>query len=147
MMQVTKTWAAQDALVTLVDGISQLSAWTVEFGLPYDRRDQHIWVDEEVVDWTRSDQTSNFAAQEEAFTLSVFLYSRRIGATAKEQRDEVATAAAYIEAAIAADPTLSALLMSARVVGGEFETAWIDAEATYRVGVLRLDIRCTAWLA
>lgn len=145
--EVTKAFAAQDALFDLIDDLAGLSAWTRELGMPSRFDELHLWVDDAIDEWSREDVASNLTTQQETFVLHVYLYSRRLDATFKEQRDEVASASALIEDALHDSPTLTDVVMQARVVGGEFQGAWADSEGRERAGILRLDVRCVAWLA
>ena len=143
----TKAFDAQDALVTALQGTASLSAWTVDFGLPPKRDELHIWVDESVEDWTQENATTGLVTKNEMFRISVYIYDRRSGATAKEVRDEIKVAGNVVSDVIGSDAFLGGVVMLAQIIGGEYEGAFADPEGRAREGVLKLTIECQAFLA
>lgn len=146
MSLTTKAFAAQDALVNLMTPATGLADWSPEFGLPGKRKERHIWVDETVDDWTQEPYTTELTDRDEKFKLHVFIYSRLIGATAAQIRDEISAVGGQIETLIGSSPFLGSVVMSAWVAGGEYDSAFADAEGRAREGCLRLDIACEAVL-
>lgn len=140
-------FAAQDALKTLLDGLkaSSLDGWTVDCGLPQRRDDLHVWVHDDVDDWTFTDLVTGQVMGDEHFLLYVYVYSRRLDSTFTEQRDEVGGAADAIKAAIKADHTLAGAVSHAHVAGAKYEGAFEDEEGRVRFGILRLEVDCRIW--
>ncbi|MDP1877979.1 MAG: hypothetical protein Q8M17_10550 [Actinomycetota bacterium] len=143
----TKAFDAQDQLVTLLDAQAGLDGWTVAFGLPAAREEKHLWVDEQVEEWTQGEQSTGIVTKDEAFTLSVFIYVRRTGADAQEIRDEIKAAAGIVASVIGTQPFLGGSVMYASIVSGEYDGAFADAEGRAREGVLNLKIGCLAFLS
>lgn len=143
----TKAFAAQDALVTALKATPALSAWTIDFGLPPIRDEQHIWIDEQVSEWNQDTATTGLVARSENFRLSVYIYDRKTGADALEIRQEIEVAASAISDAIASQPFLGGVVLFAQIVGGEYEGAFYDTNASSREGALLLTIECQAFLA
>lgn len=54
----TKAFDAQDQLLALLQAESTLSDWVIDYGLPPNITDLHIWIDETVDSWTREGDTS-----------------------------------------------------------------------------------------
>lgn len=144
----TKAFAAQDALVTALKNTAALSAWQVDFGIPAGRpQEQHIWVDEQVGDWTQDLRTTGMAARDENFRLNLYIYDKRTDATAQEVRDEIKTAAAVVADVLGSNAFLGGIVLLAQIVGGEYEGAFADPQGRAREGVLHLTIECQAFLA
>jgi hypothetical protein len=144
----TKAFGAQDALVAALQGTAALSAWRIDFGIPAGRpEEQHIWVDENVSEWTQDTITTGLAARNENFKLSVYIYDKKSGATAEEIRDEIKVAAAAIADTIGAAPFLGGVVLYAQISGADYEGAFADSEGRAREGVLKLSIDCQGFLA
>lgn len=144
----SKAFDTQDALVTALKANTALSAWVIDFGIPAGRpQEQHIWVDEEVADWAQELGTTGLVTRNESFRLSIFVYDKRTGATAKEVRDEVKQAADAITDTLATTPFLGGVVLYAEVTGGAYEGAFADSEGRAREGLLKLSIDCQAFLA
>lgn len=144
----TKAFAAQDALVTALKNTPALSAWTIDFGIPAGRpQEQHIWVDEQVAEWTQENATTGITTRNETFRLAVYVYDKRTGADAKEVRDEIATAATAIANTLGTAPFLGGVVLFAQIVGGDYEGAFADPQGIAREGVLKLTIECQGFLA
>lgn len=143
---VTAAFDAQDALYALISPLTALAAWDVNQGLPDRRSERNVWVDDQIDEWTREEATTGLVAQQETFTLHVYLWSTRLDCTQVELRDEIATAAASIQTALAADRTLGDVVMLAGVTGSSYDGGFLDDAGRERIGVLKLDITCTAWL-
>lgn len=143
----TKAFDTQDALVAALRADSALSAWTVEYGIPAGRPDeQHIWVDEQVENWTQDTATTGLVARNEGFTLSLYVYDRRTDATAQELRDEIKAAASVISDVIGSTPFLGGVVLMAQITGATYEGAFADPEGRSREGVLKLDIGCMSFI-
>lgn len=143
----TKAFSAQDSLYNLLNASSSLSAWTVDFGLPSVREEQHIWVDEGVDEWQQESGTTGLVSRNESFRISVYLYSRKVGATAKEVRDELAIAASTVSDIVGSTPFLGGSVLYAETSGAEYGGAFADPEGRIREGYLRLVIGCQAFIA
>lgn len=152
----TKTFDTQDALVAALDVLraaatedtpaGPLAGWSLDFGLPSIRQEQHVWVDEQISEWTQTDQTTGLASVQEGFKLHVYVYVRKTGATALEVRNEIKAAGAAVEVAIGSQPFLGGAVMLAQVGGGEYDGAFADPEGKKREGVLHLIIECAAFI-
>ncbi len=144
----TKSFEAQDVLVTALTARAELASWRIDFGIPAGRpEEQHIWVDENVSDWTQDLLTTGLQSRNEVFRLAVYVYDKKTGADAKEIRDELSAAASVISDVIGSDAFLGGVVMFAQIVGGEYEGAFADPEGRIREGVLKLTIECQAFLA
>lgn len=144
----TKAFDVQDALVTALQAETALADWQIDYGLPAGRpSEQHIWVDEKVGDWNQDTATTGLVARNESFRLSVYIYSKRTGATAQEVRDEAKTAASVVSDVLGSEPFLGGVVLFAQIVGGEYEGAFAEAEGRSREGVLQLIIECQTFLA
>lgn len=144
----TKTWEAQDALVSALSARPELSAWRIDFGLPAARpEERHIWVDENVSEWSQDLLTTGLSSRNETFRISVYIYDKKTGADAKEIRDELSTAAAVVSDTIGTSAFLGGVVMFAQIVGGEYEGAFADPQGRMREGVLKLTIECQGFLA
>jgi hypothetical protein len=143
----TKTFGAQDALVTALRNTSALSAWTIDFGIPSRREELHIWVDEAIDDWTQGTPTTGLVMAEEKFKLQVYIYVRRTGADAKEVRDDIKTAADIVTGVIGSAPFLGGAVFYANITDAQYDAAFADPEGRKREGVLLLTVHCSAYLA
>jgi hypothetical protein len=144
----TKAFSAQDALVSALQAKTELSAWRIDFGIPAGRPEpQHIWVDEQVSDWTQDAYTTGLASKTETFRLAVFIYDKQTGSTAQEVRDEIRTAAGYISTVIGSNAFLGGVVLFAQIVAGDYEGAFADPEGRAREGVLKLTVECQSFLA
>lgn len=143
----TKAFGAQDALVAALKADSGLAAWTIDYGLPSRRDEQHIWVDEKLSDWNQANDTTGLVSKQENFQMQVYVYSRMTGATAEEQRDDIRAAADIISGVIGSAPFLGGAVFYARISSAEFDTAYADPEGRQREGVLVLTIQCSAYLS
>ena len=144
----TKTFAAQDALVAALSARPELASWRIDFGLPAGRpEEQHIWVDENVSEWTQDLLTTGLESRNETFRISVYIYDKKTGADAKEIRDELSDAAAVVSDTIGTSAFLGGVVMFAQIVGAEYEGAFADPQGRIREGVLKLAIECQGFLA
>lgn len=144
----SKAFDTQDALVTALKANTALSAWRIDFGIPAGRpEEQHIWVDEEVADWSQELGTTGIVTRNEAFRLYIYVYDKRTGSDAKEVRDEVKLAADAISETLATTPFLGGVVLYAEITGGAYEGAFADSEGRAREGLLKLSIDCQAFLA
>lgn len=144
----TKTFDAQDALVSAIRARSELAAWEVDFGIPANRpKQQHIWVDEDVTDWTQDSYTTGLASRQETFKLAVYIYDRQTGSTALEIRDEIRAAAGVVSEVVGSDVFLGGVVMLAQIVAAAYEGAFADPEGRSREGVLKLTVECQGFLA
>jgi hypothetical protein len=144
----TKSFQAQDALVTALQARAELSAWRIDFGIPAGRpEEQHIWVDENISDWSQDLLTTGLVSRNEVFRLEVYVYDKKTGADAKEIRDELSVAAGIISDVLGTSAFLGGVVMFAQIVGGEYEGAFADPEGRIREGVLKLTIECQSFLA
>lgn len=148
----TKVFAAQDSLVELLEerrsiADNPLAPWAIDFGLPYKRRDRHIWVDETVDTWERGQVTSGLVSQAESFRITAFIYARLTGATPRTIRADIITAADEVTTVLGSSPFLGGVVMYAELIGGEYGAAFADEQGKAREAVLRLDIGCTAHVA
>jgi hypothetical protein len=138
---------AQDALTSMIEALQEdsLSGWTVDCGLPSRRDERHVWVHDDVEGWSLSDLVTGQVMGEESFTLSIYVYSRRLDSTFTEQRDEVGDAGDAIKAAITSDPTLDGTVSRAHVSGARYEGAYEDEDGRVRYGVLRIEVEVNCW--
>lgn len=144
----TRAFAAQDALITALEAAPGLSSWTVGFGLPNQRPEAlHIWVDENVTDWSQESISTGVMTKNEAFAIAVYLYSRRTDSTAIEVRDEIAAAAGVVADLIGATPFLGGVVLFAEVSNVEYDGAFADTDGRMREGVMKLTIKCTAFVS
>jgi hypothetical protein len=86
------------------------------------------------------------AARDEAFRLTVYIYARRTGATAKEVRTEVKAAADIVADLVGSAPFLGGAVLYAEITGARYEGAFADTAGTQREGVLQIDVSCTSFL-
>ncbi len=142
----TKAFATQDALLSLLQANANLSAWSIEYGLPSIRDEQTMWIDENIEEWTQEGETSGVLSKDEAFRLSVYIYDRKTGATALEIRNEIQTAAGYVSDVIGSAPFLGNTVLYATIVSAQYEGAFQDPEGRVREGVLKLTIGCQAFI-
>lgn len=142
----TKAWDAQDALLDLLRDSSDLTAWTIDYGLPSRREELHIWVDEDVDEWTQGGDTSGLVSKDEGFNLKVYIYGRKTGATAGEIRDEIRTAAGHVADIVGSSPFMGGAVLYASVTGAQYGGAFEDPEGRVREGVLQLTIGCQAFI-
>jgi hypothetical protein len=148
MSFATKSFDAQDAIVTALQASASLTAWRIDFGIPAGRpEEQHIWLDEEILDWTQELATTGLVTRNETFRLSIYIYDKKTGATAEEIRDEIKTAAYTIADIIGNTPVLGGIVLISEVVGGAYEGAFADPQGIAREGVLKLTIECQAFIA
>lgn len=143
----TKAFDAQDSLLGLLQAETNLAAWTIDYGLPSRRDEQHIWIDEYVGNWSQGGDTSGLLSKDEGFLCQVYIYTRKTDATAKEVRDEIEGAAGYVADIVADNPTLGGNVVYATISGAAYEGAFQDERGLTREGVLRLDITSTAFLS
>lgn len=144
----TKAFAAQDALVTALQATPALATWQIDFGVPAGRpQEQHIWVDENVSDWSQEAITTGLTTRNENFQIGVWIYDKKTGATAKEIRDEIKVAATAISDTIGTSPLLSGIVLYAEITNLEYEGAFADPQGIAREGVLKLTITCKSFLA
>lgn len=143
----TKAWVAQDQLLTLFRAQPGLSAWAIDYGIPASRPDDlHLFIDENVTDWSQQVATTGVTSKEESFRLAVFLYARRTDSTAQEVRDEISDAAGIVADIVGSTPFLGGTVLYAHIASVEYEGAFADPEGRAREGVLKLTIECTAFL-
>lgn len=143
----TKAFAAQDALVEALKAEPALSAWQIDFGIPARREELHIWIDEEVIDWSQELASTGLQSRNEAFNLAIYIYDRKTDANAKEIRDEIKAAADIITDILGAGSFLGGIVLIAEIIGGAYEGAFADPDGLRREGVLKLTIGCQAFLA
>lgn len=144
----TKAFDAQDALVTAIRARTELAAWEVDFGIPAGRpKQQHIWVDENVGEWTQVVYTTGLDSRKETFKLSVYIYDKQTGSTAQEIRDELRVVAGIVSEIIGQDAFLGGVVLLAQISNADYEGAFADPEGRAREGVLKLTIECQAILA
>ena len=143
----TKAFRAQDQLVGALQNITALTDWTIDYGLPSRRQELHIWVDENVENWEQEAGTTGLVTRNENFRISVYIYSRKRGASAQEIRDEIATAASTISDVVGSEPFLSGAVLYAQIVAADYGGAFADADGKIREGVLKLTIECDAFIA
>lgn len=144
----TKAFSAQDAIVEALQGAAGLSAWQIDFGIPAGRpQEQHIWVDEELSDWSQEATTTGLTVRNEQFRTNIYVYDKKTGATAKEIRDEIATAATVIMNTLGTSPLLGGVVLYAEIVELAYEGAFADPQGIAREGVLKLGVECKAFLA
>lgn len=142
----TKAFGAQDALVAALQADAALSAWTIDYGLPARRDEQHIWVDERLTGWTQGNPTTGLVTKQEEFRIQVYVYSRLTGSTAEEQRNDIKAAADVIANVVGSAPFLGGAVFYAEIATAEYEAAYADAEGRQREGVLLLTVACSAYL-
>lgn len=144
----TKAFSAQDAIVTALQGTAGLSAWRIDFGIPAGRpEEQHIWLDEELSEWSQEATTTGLTVRNETFRTSIYIYDKKTGATAKEIRDEISTAATLIMNTIGSSPLLGGIVLYAEIVDLAYEGAFADPQGIAREGVLKMTVECRAFLA
>lgn len=142
----TKTFPAQDRLVTALKASTALTKWEVDYGIPARREDRHVWVDEQVENWTQGLPTTGVAGKQEEFELHVYVYRRATDSTALELREDIVVAADAIADAVASDVFLGGVVLLANISGAEYDSAFADPEGRAREGVLRLTITCKSYL-
>lgn len=143
----TRAFAAQDAIVDTLQAVGGLSAWVIEYGFPNVKAERHIWVDESINNGEQETVASGAVrTANESFRLDVFIYDRKTGASAREIRDEISTAAELVANALAAAPFLGGSVLYAEVVGFEYDGAFADAKGSVREGVMKLTVACSAYL-
>ena len=143
----TKAFGAQDALVAALKDAEGLEAWTIDYGLPSRREEQHIWVDERLSDWNQANDTTGLVSKQETFSIVVYIYSRLTGASAIEQREDIRAAADIVSSVIGSAPFLGGAVFYARIAAAEFDTAFADPEGRKREGLLQLTVQCSAYLS
>lgn len=142
----TKAFDTQDQLLALLNASTALSAWTKDYGLPPRRDELHIWIDENIEEWTQDGETSGLLSKDEGFRLTVYIYDRKTGASAQEIRDEVKGAANTVADIIGSAPFLGGAVLYASIVSAAYEGAFEDEQGRVREGVLKLSIGCQAFI-
>ena len=142
----TKAFDAQDALVAALQGAPGLAGWKVDYGLPARREQLHVWVDEQVSEWTQDQRTTGLVSKAEEFKLHIYAYVRRTGASAQDVRDECKAAGAIVEQVIASAPFLGGVALFAQSVGGEYDGAFADPEGRAREGALHMIVQTKTFL-
>ena len=144
----TKTFDAQDALVTALQARSELASWLIEYGVPAGRpQERTIWVDEQITGWSQDLLTTGLESRQENFQLAVYVYDKQSGGTALDVRDEIKTAAGIVSDVVGSAPFLGGAVLFAQITGGEYEGAFADPQGRAREGVLKLTIECQSFLA
>jgi hypothetical protein len=143
----TKAFDTQDSLLDLLQDSQDLADWTIDYGLPSRRDELHIWIDEDIDDWSQSGDTSGLVSKDEAFSLKVYIYDRKTAANAKDIRDEIKAAAGYVADIIGSAPFLGGTVLYATIVSAQYEGAFQDSEGQVREGVLLLTIGCQAFIS
>lgn len=151
-MFATKTFPAQTQLLAAITASAQipgnsLQGWTLDYGIPSRRDEQHLWVDDAIEDWTQGAPTTGLSGREETFRIPVFIYVRRTGATAEDLRDMIVAAADVVADVVGADPLLGGLLLYSEIVTGGYDSAFADPSGRIREAVLQLGVNCRAYLA
>lgn len=142
----TKAFDTQDALLALLQASTDLSAWTIDYGLPSRRDELHIWIDENIEEWTQAGDTSGIQSKNEDFRLSLYIYDRKTGASALEIREEIKTVAGFVSDIIGSSPFMGGTVLYATVVGAAYEGAFEDEQGRVREGVLKMSIGCQAFI-
>lgn len=143
----TTAFAAQDALVAALQDSEALAGWEIDYGIPTVRPTElNIWVSEDVSDWQQAYATSGLDGRDEVFRLAVYIFAQRTGATAKEVRDEIATAGGVVEDVVGSSPFLGGVVMLAEVAGGQYDAAFAGDDGRAREGLLKLIIACQAFV-
>lgn len=144
----TKAFAVQDALVSALQARTELPSWRIDFGIPAGRpEEQHIFVDENVANWSQEALTTGIKSRNETFRISVYIYDKKTGASAQEIRDEVQTAASIVADTIGSQPFLGGVVMYAEISEMAYEGAFADPQGHVREGMLKIEVECQAFLA
>jgi hypothetical protein len=141
----SKAYAAQDALLVLLQDVTALADWHVDYGLPLARTELECWIDEQVAPQF-AEVVSGYSGGDVKFTVRIWLYAKKTGTTAMEIRGELEDAADGIEAAIAADVTLGRAVMQAIITSSEYDSGIADAEARSRDAAMTIDVECTGFV-
>lgn len=139
----SSVYASQNALVSLLEGVSALSSATVSLGHPARLGKREVWVGGDVEDWRVEYRQSGLVARDEEYTLRVSVLVTMTGASYEKVRDEVRTYTDAIEDALAADPTLGGEVMLATVVDPTLDEA-IGQDGRSRMVLETLGVRIKA---
>lgn len=141
----SKLWDAQEALFHLVDDRLKLGKdGQVTFGNPTELLPENVWISGEVDDWNTDWRVSGLAAKDESFTLRISIAVIRLGTDYQVARERVRELGREVEDAISADPTLSGIVMLAKISSFRLEDTLVDDR---RRGVgLNIYVSCQAWL-
>lgn len=143
----TRAFDAQDALVAALKDSEDLQDWSIDYGLPSDRNERHIWVDEQIDNWEQQPATSGLVSKDEAFRIAIYIYARQTDSSAKEVRDLIKNAANVISDLIGSTPFLGGVVLLAEISTGEYDGAFADPEGRAREGVLKLTVGCSAFIS
>lgn len=143
---MTAIYDAQDALHTLVQGLTASDGWKVDLGFPQAANVQakHIWVAGDVDDHTQTYGLSSAQAKDESFPLRVHVVATAKAKTYDVPRDRVKAVTDDLEAAILADDTLGGVVMQAEVTSIHVDDAQ-PSEAERQV-MSTVTVTCRAWL-
>lgn len=141
----SKVSAAQDALVAVLAGVTELGDFKPVYGWPgVDLPERKVWVDDDATTERESPLTrgGQIVGQDESFNLKIVLHVHRTKLSAAEVRDLADAAEAKILAALAQDPTLGGVVGFCRVTGIERKGGFWDEKATKRYSDRLITVGC-----
>ena len=143
----SKVSDAQDALVALLDAAAGLDDYDVEYGSVQPIPEYLVFVSEEAQTERATPFSGQVAAQDEGFTLFVYLHVHRTNLTAAEVRDLADVGEAAVLAAIAADQTISGTVAFCAVSGIERAGGFWDDKGKQRFTDRKVAVKCQTYLA
>lgn len=105
---------AQDALYSLLQAATWPGRVSTSLGTPATFETDHVWVSGEVDDWSAEYRVSGLAAKDEAFTIRVHCFTKRLG-TYLDARQRVQALGEVVEDTITSNYTLSGTVMLATI--------------------------------
>lgn len=143
MTMRTKVWAAQDALLTLLQAQTWPNDVRPALGIPGRLERDSAWISGEVDDWRAEYRVSGLKAKDETFVLRVHLLTTRLGGEFEPLRDAIAVYGGLVEDAIKQDYTLGGTVMLATIVNQQLEETMLD-DGRRRQALLTYSIACDA---
>jgi len=146
MSFTTRIAAAQDALATLLRARGALAGVTVDVGRPLQPRAEHIWLEEDIAQWTQSQATTgdiSTAQRDEEFFLPVVVAVKQTGDGFTTVRDRALVLAGEVEQTVRANHKLSNTVFFAEVIPVAMDGG---RSGTERLCVILLNVRCDAIL-
>lgn len=141
-MAASSLWAAEDALAAILTA-ADLGTATFTHGTPTRFGKDNVWLDGAVEEWQAGYAVSGLGAKDETFGLRVVVLCARAALDYITPRNAVKDLADLVEAAIAADHTLTGTVELAYVGSYSKEEALLDDQN--RAVKLTLTVTCRAW--
>lgn len=140
----TTVYAAQTALLGLLNGIPELSDATIQLGHPARFGKRDVWIGGDVEDWQLEYRQSGLVARDEFYTLRINVLVVLTGTNNYvKTRDAVKAYTDKIEEALGDDPTLGGAVLLATVTGATLDEG-IGQDGRSRMVLETLAVRIRA---